>query len=273
MYKSVYLYEQLKHQTVKENYISTLNAVTESVHDVSEVKQDINDTMKSIEEETNKKSMKLFDKRRSGVVTAKKLLSKYKSTSKSSKPYGLVHKEYKTFKTDDDIKRLHENAIKYLDQFNPATASDVEVKLFISDISDNAQYKALCTIFGEGNEKCSVRDCAVAKKETKELTKNDIEEAVAYLENFTENNDKYNIIRESYDTYGLSKERKIAANYKTALIGIADAKYYELMTEKLTLEFAQAAQIMQKASCHNPRNLKESKEVQEYIDFLYKYEV
>lgn len=273
MYELEYLYEQLKYQTTKANYIYALNSITESTYDVSEAKQEINDTMKEIEEGTKNKKGKLLDKRRSGVITAKKLLSKYKSTSGKSKPYGLLHREFKTFKTDEDIKKLHENAINYLNQFNPATASDTEVKLFISDIADNVQYKALNTIFGEGSSKCSLKDCAVVKKETKELTKQDITEATDYLENFSEECSKYIITREAYDTYGLSPERKIAANYKTALIGIADAKYYDLMSEKLTLEFAQAGQVLVKASSHNPRNLKESKEIQEYIDFIYEYTV
>lgn len=271
MYELEYLYEQLKHQTIREMYMSSVNSLTESTYNVAEAKQDIRDTMKSIEEETTKKKTKLFDKRRHGVVTAKKLLSKFKSTAKNSKPYGLIHKEYKTFKSDEDIKKLHESAINYLNQFNPATASDTEVKLFISDIGDNVQYKALCTIFGEGNAKCSVKDCAVTKKETKELSKQDIAEAVSYLENFSEDCSKYVITREAYDTYGLDADRRAAVNYKEALMSIADEKYYDLMSEKLTLEFAQASQVVTKASYHDPRNLRESKETQEYIDFLYEY--
>lgn len=273
MYEVEYLYEQLKHHTNKSMYVSALNSVSESVYDESEVKQDIRDTMKSIEEETEKKNTKLIDKRRKGVVTAKKLLSKFKSTAQNSKPYGLVHKEYMTFKTDENIKKLHENAIAYLNQFSPSTASETELKLFISDINDNVQYKALCTIFGEGNEKCCMKDCTVVKKEDKELSKQDIAEAVAYLENFTENGSKYIITREAFNPYGLEGERRIAANYKEALMNIADEKYYDLMSEKLTLEFAQASQVVTKASYYNPRNLKESRETQEYIDFIYKYTV
>ena len=270
MYELECLYEQLKLQTAKEVYTVTLDSISESAYNVSEAKQEVRETMEEIEEAGKKKKMKLFDKRRSGVVTAKKLLSKFKSTAKGSKPYGLFHREYKTFETDEKIKKLHENAINYLSQFNPATASDTEVKLFNSDIADNVQYKALCTIFGEGNAKCTVKDSIVASKEDKELTKQDIAEAVAFLENLSEaDNSKYVITREAYDTYGLSDERRIAANYRTALMGIADAKYYELMSQKLTLEFAQASQVITKAAYHNPRNLKESKELNEYIDFLY----
>lgn len=272
MYELEYLYEQLKYKTTVANYISALNSITESTFDVSEANEEVSDTMKEIEEGTKNKKGKLLDKRRHGIVTAKKLLSKY-SAFKKSKPYGLSHREFMTFRTDDDIKKLHENAVAYLNCFNPKTAPDDEVKLFISDISDNVQYRALNTIFGEGNVKCTSKDCIVVKKETKELSKKDIEEAGTYLENFTEDFSKYVITRETYDTYGLSKERKIAANYKTALLAIADAKYYDLMSEKLTLEFAQAAQVVQKAFYHNPRNLKESKELQEYIDFIYEYEV
>lgn len=270
MYKLEYLYEQLKLQTTREVYVTTLNSVSESSYNVSEAKQEVRDTMDEIEEATKKKKAKLLDKRRSGVVTAKKLLSKFKATSKKAKPYGLSHREFMTFQTDEKIKKLHENAVNYLNQFNPATASDVEVKLFISDIADNVQYKALCTIFGEGNAKCSVKDCAVVKKESKELSKQDIEEAIAYLENLSEDdNAKYVITREAYNTYGLSDERRMAANYKTALLAIADAKYYELMSQKLTLEFAQASQVLQKSALHNPRDLRGSKEIHDYIDFLY----
>ena len=272
MYKSVYLYEQLKYNIVKESYIKSLNAITEASYDVSKAKEEVNDTMKSLDEETGTQEIKLFDKRRRGVITAKKLLSKFKATRKH-KPYGLIHREFKTFKSDEHIKRIHENAVRYLDQFNPATASDAEVKLFISDIADNIQYKALCTIFGEGKADCSVKDCSIIKKETKELTESDIAEAVSYLENFTEDFGNYRVTREAYDTYGLSAERKLAATYKSALLNIADAKYYDMMSQKVTLEFAQAAQVLTKASYHNPRNLKESREINEYIDILYQYEV
>ena len=271
MYKLVYLYEQLKRNTTKANYVSALQNITESCYNVSEAKENVQDALKDIDEGVKQEKVKLLDKRRSGVVTAKKLLSKYKATSKKSKPYGLLHREYKTFTTDEDIKKLHENAVNYINCFDPKIAPDAEVKLFISDIRDNVQYRALNTIFGKGVEKCSVKDCVVAAKESKELTKQDIEEAIEYLENFDENCSEYIITREAYNTYGLSPERKEAANYKAALLGIADAKYYELMSEKLTLEFAQAAQVVQKASYHNPRNLKESKEIQEYIDFVYEY--
>ena len=339
MYELEKLYTDLKYQTLKESYVSKLNSVCESSFDEAEAKQCVKDTMKCIDEEIKIKKAKLFDKRKKGVVTAKKLLSKFKSTAQNAKPYGLKHEGFRTFKTDEEIKQLHETAIAYLEQFDPRTASGTEVKLFISDIGDNVQYKGLQTIFGEKcskegcktekcgtkegcksekcgeacsskNEKCSKEGCktekcgtkegcksekcatekcgtkegcktekcsskgrVVCNKENKELTKEDINKAILYLENFNEDFSKYNIVRESYNTYGLSPERKIAANYKSALMAIADSKYYDMMSQKLTLEFAQASQIVTKASLHNPRNLRESKEVQEYIDFLYEYEV
>ena len=275
MYELEYLYEQLKYLTVREMYISELNAVTESTYNEAEAKRNVHDTITDIAKATEIKKTNLLDKRRNGVITAKKLLSKYKATSETAKPYGLTHKEQTTFKSDEDIKKLHENAVKYIEQFNPLTASDIEVKLYNSDIMDNIQCKALDTIFGEGNAKKCVKDCAIAKKEgCKEMTKEDIKKAVNFMESFSENEDrsKYVLpVREAVNTYGISKDRQIAANYKRALLGIADAKFYELMSEKLTLEFAQASQIITKAAHHNPRNLRESKEVQDYIDFLYEY--
>ena len=270
MFELEYLYSRLKYETVKESFVAALNSVYESTYDEVGAKEDVHSTLKNIDEALMKKKLKLFDKRRKGVVTAKKLLSKFKATSEAAKPYGLNHEDFKTFKSDEEIKKMHETAIAYLNQFNPRTASDTEVKLFISDIEDNKQYNGLCTIFGE---KCSTKENVVCKKETKELSKEDIKEAVSYLENFSDDYKKYDIVREAYDTYGLSRERKAAANYKSALMAVADAKYYELMSQKVTLEFAQAAQVVTKASYHNPRNLKESKEIHEYIDFLYKYEL
>lgn len=275
MYELENLYGQLKYRTVREMYISELNAVTESSYNEAEAKRDVADTIADIAKATQIKKTNLLDKRRNGVITAKKLLSKYTATAETAKPYGLSHKEYKTFKSDEDIKKLHENAVKYLEQFNPLTASDTEVKLYNSDIMDNVQYKALSTIFGEGDAKKCVKDCAISKKEAcKEMTKEDIKNALSFMESFSENEDrsKYVLpVREAVNTYGISKERQIAANYKTALLAMADAKYYELMTEKVTLEFAQASQVITKAAHHNPRNLRESKEVQDYIDFLYEY--
>ena len=270
MYELENLYSKLKFDVAKESYVSMMNSIYESAYDEAESKENVRNTMKTIDEALQKKKLKLFDKRRKGVVTAKKLLGKFKATSESAKPYGLNHEDFKTFKTDEEIKKIHETAVNYLNQFDPRTASDTEVKLFISDIEDNKQYKGLCTIFGE---KCGTKESVVDKKETKELSKEDIKEAVSYLENFTDDCKKYNIVREAYDTYGLSHERKVAANYQSALLAVADSKYYELMSEKVTLEFAQASQVVTKATYHNPRNLKESRETQEYIDFLYKYEV
>lgn len=269
MFNLVYLYEQLKYQTAVDQYMTALNVYTEATCDTSKSKDDIHKTMKSIKEESEKHEAKLFDKRKKGVVTAKKLLSKFKAT-KQKKPYGLIHKEYTTFKTDEDIKKLHETAVNYLDQFNPATASDTEVKLFISDIESNKLYKGLCTIFGE-NSKVSLKDRLTVKKETKELTVDDIEEAASYMENFTEDCSKYHITRESVDTYGMDAERKAAANYKTALLGIADEKYYDMMSQKLTLEFAQASQVLTESMFYDPRNIKDSRVLMDEIAFLYEY--
>ena len=268
MFNLVYLYEQLKYQTAVDQYMTAINVYTESTCDTSKAKDDIHKTMKSVKEESEKCEAKLFDKRKKGVVTAKKLLSKFKAT-RQKKPYGLIHKEYTTFKSDEEIKKLHETAVRYLDTFNPVTASDTEVKLFISDIESNKQYKDICTIFGEG--KCSSKEAVTKKKETKELEVKDIEEAVAYMENFTEDCAKYHITRESVDTYGMDSERKAAANYKTALLGIADEKYYNMMSQKLTLEFAQASQVLTESMHYDPRNIKDSRALMDEIAFMYEY--
>ena len=270
MYELVYLYEQLKYQNTALAYMEAINEYTEEAADTETAKEKIGDTVKQISKATSNSKVKLFDKRKKGVVTAKKLLSKFSATNNTKSPYGLVHKEYATFKTDEEIKKLHETAVKFLDQFNPLTASDTEVKLFISDIEDNKQYKGLCTIFGE-NDKCSLKDKLTVKKEDKELTKKDIAEAVSYMENFSEDCSKYAIIRESIDTYGMGKERKIAANYKTALLGIADEKYYDMMSQKISLEFAQASQVLTEGMFYDPRNIKDSRALMDEIAFAYKY--
>lgn len=271
MYNSIYLYEQLKYENARLAFANAVNVLTEEeAADTEEPKEKVDDTVKKIEKSSSNSKTKLFDKRKKGVVTAKKLLSKFGATNKGKSPYGLVHKEYATFKTDEEIKKLHETAVKFIDQFNPLTASDSEVGLFISDIESNKQYKGLCTIFGE-NDKTSSKDKLIDKKEDKELSKKDIAEAVSYMENFSEDCSKYAIVRESLDTYGLSKERKIAANYKTALLAIADEKYYNMMSQKLTLEFAQASQVLTEAMFYDPRNIKDSREIMDEIAFAYKY--
>lgn len=272
MYKSVYLYEQLRLANATLAYMNAINESedTDEVADTEKQKEKVDKTVNKISAATNNTKTKLFDKRKKGVVTAKKLLSKFNATNSSKSPYGLVHKEYATFKSDEEIKKLHETAVKYLDQFNPRTALDSEVKLFISDIESNKQYKGLCTIFGE-NEKCSSKDKLITKKEDKELTKKDIAEAVSYMENFSENCSEYNIVRESFETYGLSQERKTAANYKAALLAIADEKYYNMMSQKLSLEFAQVSQVLTEAMYYDPRNIKDSREIMDEIAFAYKY--
>lgn len=265
MHELDFLYEQLKNQIVRESYLRYLNENTDDAYDSSEANDDVQNTMDDIEEAAEKKKTKFLDKRRKGVITAKKLLSKFKATDSKKRLYGL-NTECTTFKSNEEVKKIHENAIAYLEQFSPDLASDVEVKMFISDIKDNVQYKGLQTIFGET---CKKESCS-KKTETKELTPKDVEEAVNFLENGIEN---YGHVfnREFPSTYHLSTGRKNASNYKTALMAVADSMYYEMMTEKLTLEFNQASKILALAEAYNPRDIKGSKEICESIEFAYKY--
>lgn len=268
MYNLVYLYEQLKMQTLADHYMTAINTYTEATCDTVKTKQDILYTMKAIKEASEKSKVKLFDKRKKGVITAKKLLSKFDATKGSKKKtYGLMHKEYATFKSDEEIKKIHENAVKFIDQFNPLTASDTEVALFISDIESNKQYKGLCTIFGES--KCSAKEMVTDKKEDKEITSDDVKEAVSFMESLSDICNEYNIVRESIDTVRMTPERREAANYKTALLAIADEKYYNLMSQKLTLEFAQASQVLTETMFYDPRNIRESRVLMDEIACLY----
>ena len=117
------------------------------------------------------------------------------------------------------------------------------------------------------------------------LTKTDISDAVKFLSTYSDKVKK--LQKEQADNskeYGdyarhgglattntsseLGKLRQNAANHKRALIAIADQTYYAWMVQRMQKEASQAKQIVVKADNYNPRNLKESAIVQDYIDAI-----
>ena len=72
-------------------------------------------------------------------------------------------------------------------------------------------------------------------------------------------------------TKDLNRLRKNALNHKISLISIADDMYYRSLISKKVLEFDQSKMVIVKAANYNPRNLKESYVVQDYIDSVYEF--
>ena len=64
----------------------------------------------------------------------------------------------------------------------------------------------------------------------------------------------------------IDKLRKNAAGHKKALAYIANNSYFITMIQKYTQELDQYKRIVIKAANYNPRNLKESYAIQDYID-------
>lgn len=289
MFELEYLYEQLKRQTVEQNYINTLNTVLESSYDTSVCDNAINETMILMEEVSKKKDLGLLKTLKTYFSTAEKILSANKDAALKCKPYGLNYEKFKTFMSDEEIKSMHKKALSYLNKFDPSKASEEELKKYIMDSMNNVQYKEIVKIFGKGKESFMYRDMVVTKTTSKELNKNDISASVKYLETFT---DKYKKLQKEFrDTdneYGdyvkktglataktnhknIEKLRQNAMNHKKALINITDCTFFNMYSCKLQLEFQQAKRVVVKAANHNPRNLKESAKIQMYIDAMYDF--
>lgn len=289
MYELEYLYENLKSQSLEYQYACKLDFLSESSYDVIGLEDTISETTKMISEAADKSKLKLLDKLRVRFAKVDKILSTYKNSALKVNPIGLIYKDYIVFKSDADIKKLHTECIKYLNTFNPDKASEAECKKYIMDSQNNIQYKKMSSIFGSGKERFKMQDIAIVKKSDKELKKSDISDAINYLEKYEEkikavqnefkkNDDEYtNYVRKDNGlatiniSNDLNKLRKNALNHKTALINIADTTYYQMIIKKYELEFDQAKKIVVKAANYNPRNLKESYVIQDYIDSMYSF--
>ena len=288
MYKLEYLHEQLKYQTNQLMFVDKLNSISESCYDDTDLIDAVSETMQSIEEVSREGRLNLVDKLKTNIASADKILSKNKEAALKVKPIGLSYNDYMTFLSDEEIKNLYKKAIAYFNKFNPDKASEEELRSFILDSNNNVQYKEVSKIFGKGKETWTVKDIIITNKSNKDITKEDISKAVKFLENYDQhlkklqkdfndmNNEYINYVRNgglvSSNTKGdIAKLRKNAMNHKVSLVSIADSTYYTMLIEKARLEFNQAKRIVVKAANYNPRNLKESYKIQDYIDALYDF--
>lgn len=288
MYELEYLYESIKKQSMEYQYVCKLDSLSESSYDTIELESTISESVKTIFEEANNSKLKLLDKLRARFAKADKILSTYKDAALKTNPIGLSYRDYITFKSDADIKKLHTEAVKYLNAFNPYKASEVECRKYISDSQNNVQYRKISSIFGSGKERFKLSDIFISKKSDKELKKNDIADSIKYIEKYDEKikviQSEYKKNNEEYEKYvkngglatvnksnDLDKLRKNALNHKIALIAIADSTYYQILINKYASEFDQAKKVVIKAANYNPRNLKESYMIQDYIDSMYEF--
>lgn len=288
MYELDYLYEQLKTKTLESEYIRVLDSISESCYDTVEANNAILETVQLIEEASKKGKLSFFEKLKTNIASAEKILSKYKDDALKTKPYGLEYTDFKTFMTDEQIKSRYKKALDYLNKFNPEKASEADLKKYIMDSNSNVQYREITKIFGDGKERFLFKDVIITKTVSKELTKSDISDAVKYLQTYTatitkvqkEYVDADNEYGEYVRSTGLitnstkgdiEKLRKSAAGHKRALIAIADQTYYNMMLWKLRNEFNQAKHVVVKAANYNPRNLKESADIQFYIDAMFDF--
>lgn len=287
MYELEYLYEQLKTQTVEREYIEVLNTVTENCYDTIQADKNIKETVNLIEEASNKNRFTKIDKLRGSFSKAEKVLDKYEERALNCKPIGLTYNYYITAISDEEIKKLYNNAIKYLTKLNLDKASEEELQQFIMDSNNNVQYKEASKIFGKGKEAFSVPEIIFTTKD-KEITKSDISDAVKYIKEFDKKikkiQDEFKDINDEYTKYvratGIpsmsvngnnEKLRQNAKNHLKSLINIADSTYYNMLYVKYSKLLQQAKSVVIKAANYNPRNLKESFNVQFYIDSLLEF--
>lgn len=288
MFNSIYLYDQLKHRTITLDYSCSLNALTESCYDIIEADKAVHETMNMIEESSKNGKLNLIQKFKTYISSADKILSQYKEKALKCRPIGLQFKDFKTFVSESEVKSLHKKALAYLNKFDPSKASEEQLKTYIKDSQHNVQYNEISKIFGNGKERFNIKDIVVTSTKDKELTKNDISQAVKFLETFSnsltklqkeqnQNDAEYTAyVRQTglatVKTNGDIKSlRKNAQNHKRALIAIADSTYYQMMYFAIQQEFNQNKRIVVKAANYNPRNLKESFVVQDYIDAMYDF--
>ena len=288
MFELEYLYEQLKIDAIKKDYIDQLNVISESVYDNIEVSIAINETMEAIDEAAKKNGFGKLNALKAKIMSTQKVLDKCKDKALKVNPIGLTYSGYKTFKSDADIKKLYDQAIKYLNTFNPEKATEQQLKNYIKDSMNNVQYNKISEIFGNGKRIYKLKDIIVSKIEDKNISKNDILSAIKEIESgekklkFAQAQQKNN--DEEYTAYvrngGLAtvntngtidKLKKNAINHKKALISIVDSTYFQMLIQKYTQEFEQYKRIVVKAASYNPRNLKESCEIQDYIDYIYAF--
>lgn len=289
MFELEYLYEQLKTNTLNSMLVESLNTITESCYDTLEFDQLISETMNSIEESARNGRLNLFQKLKADISTAEKILNQYKDKALKCKPIGLKYRDFKVFLTDEQINSSYKKSLAYLNKFNVSKATEAQCKEFIMDSQNNVQYREISKIFGNGEEKWNMNTIIVTKSEDKELTKADIASAVKFLEEYDrlinkiqnqgiKNKSEYtNYVRNNNGLAtgntngGLDKLRKNAENHQKSLINVADTTYYMMMCIKLKQQLNQAKRIVVKAANYNPRNLKESADIQFYIDAMYDF--
>lgn len=285
MFELELLYEQLKIQTVEYEYAHVINNVSENCIDVLEFEQRINETVKAIQEVSNEGKMNMFDKFKTQLASAEKILKANKDAALKCKPIGLQHTGFMEFLPESEIKSRYKKALAYMDKFDLNKASDEELKKFVEDSKNNVQFNEISRIYGDGKERYSSADVVVVSKKDKEITKKDIADAVKFLETYKstittlqrEANEDWMRFSNYVNSNAAKKASnnnkllKNALNHNESLRTIVSQSYYNFTTTMMKMQFKQAKQIVVKAAHYNPRNLKESAVIQDYIDSLYEF--
>lgn len=263
MYNVELLYEQLRSQIIESVYI-----INEDASDISEAKLNMKKTLSDIQKEAKKRRNIFKNKLKYRKKIATRILQQHKESALECKPLGLNYKEYKTFVDDKTIQEMHSTAVDCLDKFNPdITISDTDS--LSEHLLKDSDYKQLLNCYGVNNTVLVPGSNVVVKKEDKELSKQDIVEAVAFLESFEELVDKiptYEIDNDDLIIRNSNILRECAINKKLALDEMNKCMHNNTICSKLNMQFEQAAHILIKASNYNPRNLRESYVIQEMID-------
>lgn len=285
MFELELLYEQLKIQTTESEYAHVMNNVLEDCVDVLEFEQRINETVQAIQEVSNEGKMNMFDKFKTQLASAEKILKANKDAALKCKPIGLQHKGFMEFLPESEIKSRYKKALAYMNKFDPNKASEEELKKFLEDSKNNVQFDEISRIYGDGKERYSSADIVVVSKKDKELTKKDIADAIKFLETYKstittlqrEANEDWmkfsNYINSNAakKASGKNKLLKNALEHQASLKAIVSQSYFNFTTVMMKMQFKQAKQIVVKAAYYNPRNLKESAMIQDYIDSLYEF--
>lgn len=288
MYELEYLYEQLKAKMVEEEYLIALDSVSESCYNIHEVQRAVENNLSMIDEAASKNRFTIIDKLKANFTKTETVVKKYKEAALKCKPIGLQYNGFKTYVTDQQIEKMINEGINYLKKFDVSKASEEELRQYIKDSNNNVQFNKIAEIYGlTGPGIVSYK--VVTSEKDKEITKSDIADAVKFVENYNKTiaalqakaqkmNAEFSDFAKNNTIIGMSKTtgdinelRRKALIHQKSLLNIAQNSYYECIFQKYNSQLKQCKQIVVKAANYNPRNLKESYKIQDYIDAMYAF--
>ncbi len=273
--------------TVKPNSNAKMITASESYLIDNELEITNESFEETIEEASKNNTFTFIDKMKGKLISINTIIKKHKDNALKCNPSGLEYKEFKTMIPYSDIDKMHNKAMSYLNKFDPSKEkSPDKLKQYILDSKNNIQYKEILKVYGKGKENFKIKDIVITKQLDKEISKNDISNAIKFLESYENKINKwrkdYEKISKEYSDYvkdkqnntlgmnntntdDIEKLRKSASNHKAALINIENSIYYQMLFVTSNYELQQAKRIVVKAANYYPKEVKESTSMEYYL--------